>query len=142
MSTPTVPADRDGNDAAGVGPKRRIATVTGAAAVLAAALGATACAATPTGSSTQASLTGSARQVAAASPPGGHAVGGRTDDDGDGIDASCPPRAPREAVALRQVARVLRSGDEQGRVTGPFRSLHAVRSFGAAYRVRSVGAGC
>jgi hypothetical protein len=68
MSTPTVPGDRDGSDDAGGGRKRRIATVAGATAVLAAALGATACAAQPTGNSTQASLNGSAQPAGAASP--------------------------------------------------------------------------
>ena len=70
MSTPTVPGDRVGNQAAGTGGKRRIAAGPGAAAVFSAVLAATACAATPTGNSTQAGLTGSAQQVAAVGQSG------------------------------------------------------------------------
>jgi hypothetical protein len=70
MSTPTVPGDRDRSDDAGGGRKRRIATVTGAAAVFAAALGATACAAQPAGNSSPVSLNGSAQPAGAASASG------------------------------------------------------------------------
>jgi len=111
MSTPTAPGDRAGNDAAGIGRKRRIATATGAAAVLAAALAATACAATPTGNSTQASLNGSAQQIVAASPSGGTPS---ADAPMTTATASMPPamrsKAPSHSAAPNPGHRAKSSG--------------------------------
>jgi hypothetical protein len=59
MSAWNDPGDRDR------GRKRRVATIAGGTAVVAAALGVTACAATSTGNSGQASLSGPPRQIAA-----------------------------------------------------------------------------
>jgi len=53
MSAPTIPGNPDGSDGAGGDRKRGIASIAGGTALVAIALGATACAATPAGSSRQ-----------------------------------------------------------------------------------------
>jgi hypothetical protein len=65
-----VPVAPDGSDGTGGGRKRAIAIIAGSAAVAAAVLGATACAAPSTGNSGQASLSGASRQAAAVTSAG------------------------------------------------------------------------